>query len=130
MSILLFLLGAVAGGLIEMVIQHPWEELVEKRFQQILNMGVYRKYYFMTVDYPTLKERLKTAIDEYNFEYAKMLLKQMEWFIEEQSVEERKKAKTEARLDYQKDLKKINDFKGTEKDDVYNEKENKWEMKP
>lgn len=129
MSVLLFFLGAVAGGLIEMVIQHPWEELVEKRFQQILNMGVYRKYYFMTIDYNVLKDRLKTAIEEYNFDYAKMLLKQMEWFIDEQSAEEKKKAKAEAEIDYQKDLRKIKDFKGTEKDDVYNEKDNKWEQK-
>jgi len=129
MNILLFVLGAAVGGLIEMVIQHPWEDIVEKRFQQILNLGVYRKYYFMTIDYPTLKERLKTAIDEYNFEYAKMLLKQMEWFIEEKAEEEKRKAKDEAHIDFYKDLKNIDGFKGTENKEIYNEKENKWEKK-
>jgi hypothetical protein len=127
MNLLLFVLGAVAGGLIEMVIQHPWEELVEKRFQQILNMGVYRKYYFMTIDYNVLKERLKTAIEEYNFDYAKMLIKQMEWFIEEKAGEEKKKAQDEARLDFHKDIKNIETYKGSAEEEKYNEKENKWE---
>ena len=127
MGIFIFLLGAMMGGIIEMIIQHPWEDLVEKRFQQILHTGIYRKMYFKVVNFETLKVRLVEAIGEYNFDYAKMLLKQMEWFIEEKTQEEKEEARKLARQDYKKDKEIIDTFKGNKTPQQYRENENKWE---
>jgi glucose-6-phosphate-specific signal transduction histidine kinase len=129
MSMLWFIFGAVLGGLIEMVIQHPFEDLVEKRFQQVLHTGIYRKLYFKTIDYQTLEKALKKAVSEYNFDYAKILLKQMEWFVEEKSQEEKKAAIEIAENDYKQDLKNIAKVKRTKSSQEYIENENQWKKK-
>jgi len=126
MGILSFVFGAIVGGMIEMIIQHPWEDMVEKRFQQLLHTGLYKKLYFKTVDYELLKTRLIEAIDKYDFEYAKLLLKQLEWFIEEKTEEEKEEARKIAKADYDKDLHIIGDFKGKKTPQDYKEEDNKW----
>ena len=121
-----FILGAIFGGLIEMIIQHPFEELVEEKFQQILHIGVYRKLYFKTVDFEFLKKRMVEALDNYDFDYAKILLKQMEWFIKEKTLEERREAREEADKDFKDDLANIGEFKGDSSPYKYKEDINKW----
>ena len=127
MGILLFILGAFAGAFIQLLIEHPFEELIEKRFQQLLHTGIYRKFYFLTVDYKTLQEKLQDAVSEFNFDYAKILLKQMEWFVEEKTNKEKQEAKEIAQKDYENDLNKIKNLKGDSKPQHYLESENKWE---
>lgn len=127
MGILLFILGAVLGGVIEMFIQHPFEDIVEKRFQQLLHTGIYRKLYFKTVNYEALQKTLIKAIKEYNFDYAKIIMKQLEWFIEEKASEEKREAKELANKDYHRDLKNISKFKGNKNSQQYREDKNKWE---
>jgi len=126
MGFFTFVLGAVFGALIQFVLETPFEEFVEKRFQQILHTGVYKKLYFKTVTYDLLKKRLVHALGEYDFKYANILLDQMEWFIDEKTQEEQKAARVEAQKDYHKDLTIIHKEKGQAGSRVYEEKKNKW----
>lgn len=121
-----FIIGAVVGGIIELVVQHPFEDLVEKKFQQIMHIGVYRKLFFQNTDYNELKRKLVKAINQYDFEYAKIVLKQLEWFIEEKTNEEKGEAKKLAQEDYGKDLTLINKFKGNKTKSKYIEDKNLW----
>lgn len=127
-NLILFILGAAFGGVIEMLVQTPFEELVSKRFQQILHTGVYRKLYFQTVDFEQLKKKLIESVDNYDFDYVRILVKQMEWFIEEKTAREKRTARETARKDFRKDISLINKFKGNKNPAKYVEPHNKWEQ--
>ena len=129
MGILIFVLGSVFGAVVQFVLETPFEEFVEKRFQQILHTGVYKKLYFKTVTYELLKKRLVHALGEYDFKYANVLLDQMEWFIDEKTREEQRVAREDAQKDYHKDLAIIQKEKGKAKDRVYKESKNVWVTK-
>lgn len=125
-EIIFLIIGAAIGAFLQLLIESPFEEIIEKRFQQILHIGIYRKYYFKTVDYKYLKNKLKKAIDEYNFEYAKILIKQLEWFVEEKADNEKIKAQEEAQKDFQQDLCNIEKIKKSHLNQEYQENKNKW----
>ena len=121
-----FVLGAVGGALVQFVLETPWEEYVERRFQKIIGIGIYRQAFMQAMSFEELEKRLKGAIKNYEFEYCRNLIDRMELFIEEKSEQEKKKAYKEALLDYETDKKRIRDFKGNKRPSQYNEKRNQW----
>jgi len=127
MEWLYLIIGSVLGAGAQLLLEHPFEELAEKRFQQILHTGIYRRMYFQTVSYANLKKSLAKAIKEYDFDTAMNCLKRMEWFVEEKTREEKITARKEAGKDYSKDLKIIAKFKGNSNRNKYQESANKWE---
>jgi len=123
-EIWLFIGGAFLGALFQVLIQPPWEDLVEKRFSQWLGLGIYK--HMGIAKWSVLLKNLQHALKTYDFKYAHTIIDKMEWFVTNKTKKERGEATKAAQNDYEKDLKNIRLHKGVKEPHRYVEDTNKW----